>query len=166
MTADEIIRLLHLQPHPKEDGFFAETYRAAESISWEALPPRYDGSRPHSTAIYFLLKAGGFSEMHRLRSDEVFHFYDGAPAQILLLHSDGHGELQTLGRDWHAGERPQIVVPRHTWQGLRTTGEYTLMGTTVAPAFQYSDFESGQREKLTADYPQFADLIRQLTRTT
>jgi hypothetical protein len=164
MTADEIIRRLKLQPHPRENGFFAETYRADDKVSWDALSGRYDGTRSYSTAIYFLLKQGAFSEMHRLRSDEVFHFYLGAAAELLLLHSNGTGELTRLGSGLDAGERPQIVAPRGTWQGIRSTGDFTLMGTTVAPGFEYSDYGSGSREELVAQYPQFADLIRQLTR--
>ena len=164
MTADEIIDLLQLKPHPKEDGFFVETYRSAESFSWESLPARYNGARNHSTGIYFLLKAGGFSEMHRLRSDEIFHFYSGAPADLLLLFPDGDGSLLRIGADLQAGERPQVVVPRGCWQGLRTTGEFTLLGTTVAPGFDYSDYESGKRDELTSQYPKFAMLIQQFTR--
>lgn len=163
MTADEIIRLLKLQPHPKERGFFVETYRSSDRVSWDALSGRYDGTRVYSTAIYFLLKQGSFSEMHRLRSDELFHYYAGAPAEILLLHSSGNGELLRLGNKLEVEEKPQIVVPRGTWQGLRTTGEYTLMGTTVAPGFEYSDYETGNRDDLIAQYPAFAALIRELT---
>lgn len=163
MTADEVIRLLKLQPHPRERGFFVESYRSADRVSWESLSGRYEGTRVYSTAIYFLLKKGSFSEMHRLRSDEIFHFYLGAPAEILLLHPDKTGEVARLGNNLEEKERPQIVVPRGTWQGIRTTGDFTLMGTTVAPGFEYSDYESGNRTELIALYPQFATLIRELT---
>ena len=163
MTAEEVIRLLKLQPHPKERGYFVETYRSADKVSWESLSGRYEGTRVYSTAIFFLLKKGSFSEMHRLRSDEIFHFYLGSPAEILLLHPDGNGVLERLGNNLEAEESPQIVVPRGTWQGIRTTGDFTLMGTTVAPGFEYSDYESGNREELVAKYPQFAYLIGQLT---
>ncbi len=155
MTADEVIELLHLQPHPKEDGFFLETYRSEK---------RYPNSHSASTAIYFLLKAGGFSEMHRLQSDEIFHFYLGSPAELLLLYSNGEGTVERLGIRLEAGERPQIVVPAGAWQGWRTTGEFTLMGCTVAPGFEYADYESGNHQELIVQYPQFADLIRQLTK--
>ena len=159
MNCDELIRLLNLQPHPRENGFFRETYRSDESTS----AGRYGGARSRSTAIYFLLKAGGFSEMHRLQSDEIFHFYLGAPAELLLLKNDGQGEIIPIGNQIEAGERPQVVVPRSCWQGMRSTGEYTLLGTTVAPGFEYADYESGSREELIRQYPQFAELIRKLT---
>ena len=162
--ADEIIRKLNLQPHPREDGFFAETHRSRDRITWEALPAFYGGTRCLSTAIYFLLKSGGFSEMHRLRSEEVFHFYMGAPAEMLLLLPDGSGKVLRLGNDLDAGELPQIVVPRFAWQGLVTLGDYTLMGCTVAPGFEYSDFEPGNREDLERQFPEFADAIARRTR--
>lgn len=146
MTADEIIQALHLKPHPKERGYFVESYRSE-----------------HSTAIYFLLRRGGFSEMHRLSSDEVFHFYTGSPVELLLLHPDGHGEWIRLGTDLASGEMPQAIVPRGTWQGMRSTGEYSLIGTTVAPPFQYSDYESGKRDQLIQMFPEFAEAIRALT---
>jgi predicted cupin superfamily sugar epimerase len=155
MTADELIEFLQLKPHPKEDGFFVETYRS---------DIRYPDGHSASTAIYFLLKSYGFSEVHRLSSDEIFHFYSGAPAEALLLYSNGEGSRLHLGNDLLNGERPQIVVPAGTWQGWRTTGEFTLMGCTVAPGFEFSDYESGNRENLIKLYPKYEDLIRQLTR--
>jgi predicted cupin superfamily sugar epimerase len=165
VTAEEIIAHLKLKPHPREDGFFIETYRSTEKTAWEALPPRYDGTRSHSTAIYFLLTSKGFSEMHRIQSDEIFHFYAGATTKLLLLYPQtGRGQVLKLGNDLLSDESPQIVVPRGCWQGMRTTGEFTLMGTTVAPGFEYSDYESGNREELIRLYPAFADRIRALTR--
>lgn len=161
MTADDLIQLLHLKPHPKENGFYFETYRSDEVIS---VASRYNGPRSCSTAIYFLLKKGGFSEMHRLQSDEIFHFYRGAPAELLLLNSnDGSGEIIRVGDRVEQGERPQVVVPRGCWQGMRSTGEFTLFGTTVAPGFDISDYESGNREDLIEKYPAFTELILQLT---
>jgi uncharacterized protein len=165
MNADDVIRTLKLQPHPKEDGYFVESYRSAEKISWEGLPPRYDGFRVHSTAIYFLLKAGAFSEMHRLRSDEIFHFYMGAPAEMLLLDEiNGAGKILKLGTNLETREMPQIVVPKNCWQGLRSSGEFSLLGTTVAPGFEYTDYESGDCEYLVRKFPLFEKQIRALTR--
>ena len=159
MTAEEVIRALRLQPHPREKGFYRETYRSDESIA----PLRYQEPRSFSTAIYFLLKANGFSEMHRLHSDEIFHFYAGSPAEMLLLKGDGEGEIIRIGNRLELGEFPQVVVPRNCWQGMRTTGDFTLLGCTVAPGFEYSDYETGIREELVQKYPTFADLIRKLT---
>lgn len=164
MNAQEVIRLLDLKPHPREDGFFVETYRSTDRISWEALPGSYSGDRCFSTAIYFMLVAGGFSEMHRVRSDELFHYYMGDPAEMLLLLPHGEGRIVRFGNHLEAGEVPQIVVPRNAWQGMLTTGEYTLFGNTVAPGFEYSDYESGNREELIGLYPQFAEKIAKLTR--
>jgi predicted cupin superfamily sugar epimerase len=160
MTADELIHILKLQPHPRENGFFRETYRSDEII---LAPSKYSTPRSYSTAIYFLLKSGGFSEMHRLQSDEIFHFYFGAPVEMLLLKSSGEGEIIHIGNRLELGETPQVVVPRGCWQGMRSTGDFTLLGTTVAPGFDYSDYESGNREELISQYPAFADLIRKLT---
>ena len=160
MTADEVIRLLKLQPHPKENGFFVETYRSNEKIE---VASRFGGSRSFSTAIYFLLTADGFSEMHRVASDEIFHFYRGAPARLLLLKPDGEGAVVQIGDRIEQGDVPQFVVPRDCWQGMHSTGDWTLLGTTVAPGFEYADYESGSRRELIAQYPAFADLIRKLT---
>lgn len=164
MTADDIINRFGLQPHPKEDGYFVETYRSADRISWEALPGRYQGDRAYSTAIYFLLTEKGFSELHRLSSDEIYHYYMGAPLELLLLLPDGSGKRLRLGNDLEAGEQPQIVVPRNSWQGAFTTGQYTLFGCTVAPGFEYPDYEAGNCAELVKQYPQFETNIKRLTR--
>jgi uncharacterized protein len=162
-NAQEIIKLLQLQPHPKEGGYFRETYRSADSFS--DLPSRYGGKRSASTAIYYLLTPETFSTVHRLASDEVFHFYLGSPVEMLQLFPDGQGRIVTLGSDLKAGQSPQIMVPAGVWQGSRLAarGSFALMGTTVAPGFDFADYESGEREKLIEQYPQFAKMIRELT---
>jgi uncharacterized protein len=146
MKAQDIIDLLQLKPHPKEKGFFTETYRSR-----------------NSTAIYFLLTADGFSEMHRLDKDEIFHFYDGYPAELLLLPPDGKGQILKFGNSITNGEQPQIIIPAGSWQVMRTTDEYTLCGCTVSPAFEYADYEKGIRKRLIKSYPEFAEKITQLT---
>ena len=165
MNADELIRLLKLKPHP-EGGYFAETYRAAEALAAAALPPRYHGARALSTAIYYLLTDDSFSAMHRLKSDEVFHFYLGDPVEMLLLPPSGSGQVTSLGNDLSRGALPQLVVPAGVWQGarLKPGGRFALLGCTVAPGFDFADFEVGPREALTRLYPDFADLISRLTR--
>src|SRR5687767_11857734 len=105
MTADDLIRQLNLQPHPKEGGFFRETYRAAEAHA--ALPARYQGSRSFSTAIYYLLTPTTFSALHRLQSDEIFHFYLGDPVSMLQLDANGQGRTIVLGPDVHNGQQLQ-----------------------------------------------------------
>jgi predicted cupin superfamily sugar epimerase len=165
MTADDLIQLLGLQPHPKEGGFFRETYRSGEVLPARALAPRYQTDRSVSTAIYYLLTPQTYSALHRLRSDEVFHFYLGSPVRMLQLPPQGPGETLVLGPDLKAGQRLQVVVPRGVWQGslLEPGGDFALLGCTVAPGFDYADYESGPRDELLAQYPQFADLIRRLT---
>lgn len=164
LTSDQLIELLKLQPHPAEGGFFAETYRAAESHPAAALPERYGQPRAHGTSIYYLLKPGTFSALHRLKSDEIFHFYLGDPVEMLQLHPGGRGERLLLGADLAAGQRPQVVVPHGVWQGSRLLpgGQFALMGCTVAPGFDYADYEHGRRAELTAAYPDFRALIEKL----
>ncbi len=164
-TADQLIRHLALQPHPKEGGYFRETYRAADMSPQSALAPRYYGPRCASTAIYYLLTPNTFSALHRLQSDEVFHFYLGSPVRMLQLYPDGQGRSIVLGPDVLSGQQLQLVVPRGVWQGslLEPAGEFALLGCTVAPGFEYVDYESGDRQALMDQYPAFAELIHKLT---
>jgi len=152
LNADEIIRRLALKPLPREGGYFRETHRSASS--------------PTSTAIYYLLTVDTFSAMHRLPGDEVYHFYQGDPVELLRLDPDGTGEIVRLGSDLTAGQRPQCVVPGGCWQGSRVTpgGTFALMGTTMAPGFDPADYRHGDRDDLTARYPTFAGMIDALTR--
>jgi len=165
-AAEDLISLLNLEPLSVEGGFYAETYRSNEKIPDGALPARYHGSRPFGTAIYYLLTPETVSTMHRLPSDEVFHFYLGDPVQMLQLHPDGSGKVIVLGPDLLAGMRPQVVVPRGVWQGARLVhgGRFALMGTTVAPGFDCADYEAGPRADLIEKYPDFAQMIMSLTR--
>jgi hypothetical protein len=165
MTAEEIIALLKLKPHPKEGGFFSETWRADEAIPPNVLPGRYSGPRAFGTCIYYLLTLTTFSAMHRLQSDEVFHFYLGDPVEMLQLWPDGSGKTVLLGTDLRAGMQPQVIVPCSVWQGLRlvTGGKFALLGCTVAPGFDFADYEHGRREDLIAGYPEFREKIVALT---
>lgn len=151
MTAGDVRAALGLEPLLPEGGFFRETYRSA-----------------HSTAIYYLITPTNFSRMHRLASDEVFHFYLGDPVGQLHLRPDGTGEVITLGNELAAGQRPQVIVPGGTWQGacLAAGGRFALLGTTMAPAFDPAEFEAGDRERLCRRWPAFADRIRALTPTS
>jgi len=166
LDAETIIRKLKLAAHPSEGGYFAETYRAEESIPRSALPQRYGSDKAASTAIYYLLTPGTFSEMHQLKSDEVYHFYAGDPVEMLVLKPDGTSDVITIGSDLDAGQVPQVVVSRQWWQGsrLKPGGEFALLGTTMAPAFDYEDCERGIRDELVSRYPGCAELIRRLTR--
>jgi predicted cupin superfamily sugar epimerase len=165
LSAEQIIQLLNLQPHPAEGGYFVETYRAAEQLSAAALPERYGQARHHATAIYYLLKPGTFSALHRLKSDEVFHFYLGDPVEMLQLGPDGAGRTLVLGIDLAGGQRPQVLAPRGVWQGSRLLpgGRFALLGCTVAPGFDYADYQHGDRAALVAAYPAFRARIEALT---
>lgn len=156
-----IVEELGLQPHP-EGGFFAETYRSDEQV--ENIE-RYAGPRALSTAIYFLLTAWSPSRLHRVKSDEIWHFYAGDPLEMLQLHDDGSAEQIVIGSDVAHGQRPQVLVPRGSWQGVRVMpgGNYGLVGATVAPGFDFADFEMGERESLAHAYPMHAALIEVLT---
>ncbi|MBM4124802.1 MAG: cupin domain-containing protein [Nitrospira sp.] len=165
ISVEQIKALLHLKPLPVEGGYFAETYRAQESLAKEALPPRYGGARSVATGIYYLLTPETFSAIHRLRSDEVYHFYLGDPVELLQLSPDGAGCVATLGADLLQGMQLQAVVPQGVWQGsrLRSGGRFALLGTTMAPGFDPADFEMGRRDELIALYPRFKETIAALT---
>jgi uncharacterized protein len=165
MELEELKRMLGLRPLPMEGGFYAESYRSDEQLPGNCLPQRYGGPRCFGTAIYFLLTAERFSALHRLTSDEVYHFYLGDPVEIFLLRGNGTGETITLGTDLR-GMRPQVAVPCGVWQGSRVKpgGSYALLGTTVSPGFEFADFELANRESLLARYPDFSEMIQKLTR--
>jgi predicted cupin superfamily sugar epimerase len=166
MTAKDIIQMLNLVPHPEEGGYYRETYRSIEMIDRTGLPERYCGARCLGTAIYFLLDAKTFSAFHRLPTDEIFHFYCGDPVELFLIHPDGRGEVRVIGNRLEQGELPQCVIQQGIWFGglLRSGGEYALLGTTMGPGFEFTDYESGYHVSLLEQYPQHADWIRRLTR--
>jgi predicted cupin superfamily sugar epimerase len=161
MTADEIKALLNLAPHPVEGGYFRRTYTSTATIDL----PR--GARPQSTAIYYLLEADGFSEMHVLDSDELFHFYLGDPGEMLQLHPGGSSAVCTLGSDLAAGQHVQLLVPAGVWQGMRLIGKgkLALLGCTVTPGFDYADYHNASYAELAERWPDEAERIRALTRT-
>jgi predicted cupin superfamily sugar epimerase len=159
------IERLSLRRHP-EGGWFRETYRSAERIAREHLPSRFAGDRCFSTAIYYLLESGDFSALHRIAGDEGWHFYDGTPLSLHQISPDGECSHLLLGRDLDAGQQPQAVVPAG-WLFAATVdepGTYSLVGCTVAPGFDFADFELPSREALCALYPQHRALIERLTR--
>lgn len=166
VSVETLKALLNLKPLPVEGGYYAESYRSAETISWEALPGRYQGSRSFGTGIYYLLTPDTCSALHRLKSDEVYHFYLGDPVELLQLRADGFGTVMVLGQEIEQGMSVQQVVAREVWQGsrLRPGGRWALLGTTMAPGFDFADFEAGAREPLLRAYPQFKELIVALTK--
>jgi len=168
MTAEDVKKLLGLQPHPREGGWYVRTYEAAEMVDAETFEDRrYAGARRTGTAIYYLLEPETFSEMHRLKSDEVFHFYAGDAVEMLQLRDGERGEVVVIGNDLMRGQRPQVVVERGVWQGSRLAagGRWALLGCTVSPGFEFEDYDEGTREELCAEWPEFVEEITALTRT-
>jgi predicted cupin superfamily sugar epimerase len=160
--AQELIERLGLIPHP-ERGFYVETYRAPLSVA--GLP--HGGPRAASTAIYFLVtRAQPTTYLHRLKSDELFHLYEGGPLDVLLLGAAGGGRVQRLGVDVAAGERPQLVIAAGTWFAVELAPEasHCLFGCTVAPGFDFADFELAQGPELAARFPEHAARIARMTR--
>lgn len=153
-----VVETLGLTPHP-EGGFYKEVSRGALRLDL----PR--GPRAAHTAIYFLLPSGAFSALHRVSSDEVWHHYDGDPLSLHLLDDAGvHAEV-VLGRDLACGERPLHVVPAGVWQAAAPLGErHSLCGCTVAPGFDFADFEMPPRKELLSRFPAHAALVSRLTR--
>jgi uncharacterized protein len=160
MSPAEIKRLLKLEPHPVEGGWYRRTYTSAVSVAL------LRGVRPYGTAIYYLLEEGTFSEMHVLASDEMFHFYLGDPVEMLQLLPDSGSKVVTLGPDLAAGQQVQLVVPAGVWQGTRLIGDgkMALLGCTVTPGFDFADYRAGKFEELAAGWPVEAERIRKLTR--
>jgi uncharacterized protein len=161
-SAEYWINHLDLQPHP-EGGFFKETYRSAGSVMKQALP-EFSGARNFSTAIYFLLRTQDRSLFHRIKSDEVWHFYAGSSLTLYVLSSSGFGSYK-LGTNIENQESLQVVVPAGSWFGalVNEPNSYTLSGCTVAPGFDFEDFEFGKRELLLREFPQHKQIIEALT---
>ena len=167
-TAEKLIEHFKMEKIPVEGAWFHVTYGSKDTIPAAALPARYGSPRVAGTAIYALATREDFSAMHRLKTDEVWHFYLGDPLELLLLHPDGRGEVVVIGPDVFAGQHPQYTVPAGGWMGGRpakaTPEAYTFFGCTLAPGFDYRDFEIGYREELQAQVPAFSNLIAGLTR--
>jgi predicted cupin superfamily sugar epimerase len=168
MNAEYFIEKLQMQPLPVEGGYFTVTHLAEEDIGRAALPARYPCDRPFYSAIYYLVTVDQFSAMHKLPTDEIYYFHYGDPLELLLLAPDGSGTSKQLGLDIEAGQLPQILAPKHWWQGSRPLpgGDhgFSLVSTSMAPAYMESDPEFGQFATLTSKYPQFAEMIKSLTR--
>ena len=148
LNGAEVVAMLGLEPLAEEGGMWREVWRDERS-----------------TAIYFLLQPGDFSAMHRLDGPELWHHYGGAAVEMLLLGPDGAVERPILGDDLGGGERPCVVVPAHTWMGASTRGEWSLVGTTMAPPYHQDGFELGAADQLIEQYPSAASEIANLVRT-
>jgi len=161
----EYINYYQLQPHP-EGGYYKETYRSQEYIPANALPKRFKGARNFFTAIYFLLEQGNFSAFHRIQSDECWHFYYGGTLCIYIIHSNGELETVYLGSNTNNDERFQFIVPAGCWFASEPAKDtlFSFVGCTVAPGFDFADFELAKVDKLTQLYPLHASLIKRLIR--
>lgn len=154
---------LQLSPHP-EGGFYRETYRSAETLSIEGLPKRFPGERNISTAIYFLLRSQDRSRFHRIKSDELWHFYAGGSLSIYVL-KDEDLSIYRLGDQPDKGQSLQIIIPANCWFGAKVdeSNSYTLAGCTVAPGFDFQDFEFADRSLLVKEFPMHQRIIEMLT---
>jgi predicted cupin superfamily sugar epimerase len=161
MTAEEVIAKLNLTPLPLEGGFFRQTYKGTQAIEFPAL-----GMRSVSTAIFYLVTPESFSALHRVKSDEMFHFYAGDPVEMIQISPSGELTKHVVGSGFMEGQSPQVLVEIGVWQGLKLKegGSWALMGTTVAPGFEYDDFDLGKRSRLVAQFPQHRESIIKLTR--
>ena len=162
---EDLVNQLEMKVHP-EGGFYKEVYRSTDKIAEECLHHRFcGGSRSVSTAIYFLLESGNFSAFHRIKSDEVWHHYEGNPVEIVVIFRNKKLEILTLGKNIENGEQPLQVVPEGCWFASKVKGDgYAFVGCTVAPGFEFSDFELGDRLRLLKQYPEHSKLIEELTR--
>jgi predicted cupin superfamily sugar epimerase len=166
-TSQEVIRELGLQPLPGEGGYYRETYRSHETIKVSFADETMQVIRNLNTQIFYMVTESSFSALHRLRQDEIYHFYEGHPAEIFLIYANGTSRIVRLGTNFNDGETPQLLVPAGTWQGVRLPENqkgYSLMGTSVSPGFDFADFELADRKKLVSELPEMRFLIERYTR--
>ncbi len=160
----EIIQQLELKHHP-EGGYYRETYRSAGELSENSLNSNYKGKRNYSTCIYFLLTSNDFSAFHRIHQDEIWHFYSGSPIRLHTISEKGiHSEF-IIGNDLKKGQVPQLIVPGKHWFAAEVIDKeaYSLVGCTVAPGFDFKDFELPSRQKLLDLFPKHRGIITRLT---
>ncbi len=165
LSAQQLVNELGLLPHP-EGGYYKETYRSEAQIALNALPSGFKGDRSISTAIYFLIEKQNFSALHKIKSDETWHFYSGDALEVIELNDLGELKKTVVGSDLSNGELFQYTVKANVWFGSRVKsgGEFSLVGCTVAPGFDFEDFEMASREKLSLQFPHHKRIIEELTR--
>ncbi|MCB2208971.1 MAG: cupin domain-containing protein [Bacteroidetes bacterium] len=163
-SIDKIISALELEPHP-EGGYFKETYRSLGEIKKENLGLDYKGKRNYSTCIYFLITSDNFSAFHRIKQDEIWHFYDGSPIRLHIISESGIHTDHVIGCDLDKGETPQYIVPGGCWFGAEVIikNAYSLVGCTVSPGFSFEDFEIKTRKELISLFPVHEEIISKLT---
>jgi predicted cupin superfamily sugar epimerase len=162
--AEYYIEKLGLLPHP-EGGFFKETYRSSGSIKSDCLPAGYKSGRNFSTLIYYMLAGSNISAFHKLKSDEIWHFYDGSPVKIIRINENRELKETLLGKDLTKGETFQAVIPKNSWFGaeLADKNSFGLIGCTVSPGFEYEDLAIGKRDELIKQFPEYRTVIEKLT---
>ena len=165
-SIEQLIEKLELQPHP-EGGYFKETYRSEGQIHEDSLGPEYAGTRNYSTGIYFLLTSESFSALHRIKQDEIWHFYDGSPIRLHVISPSGHYAQHLIGRDLSKGEVPQFAVPGGSWFAaeVKEDDAFSLVGCTVSPGFDFLDFELATGSELTSKFPELEKIIARLVRS-
>ncbi|HNW97287.1 MAG TPA: cupin domain-containing protein [Bacteroidales bacterium] len=160
-----IIQKLNLQPHP-EGGYYSETYRSSGKIKQDNLDSVYKGKRNYSTCIYFLLTSETFSAFHKIHQDEIWHYYDGSPLNLHIISPEGEYSKIIIGRNIENGQVPQFIVKGGNWfaADIINDDDFTLLGCTVSPGFDYNDFELAKRNELIEKFPQHKKIIAELTR--
>ncbi|WP_242157898.1 cupin domain-containing protein [Aestuariivivens sediminis] len=163
--AEKIVAQLHLQPHP-EGGFFKETYRSDGIINEVNLDHDIKGQRHFSTAIYFLLTSKNFSAFHRIKQDEIWHFYKGSALNLHIISSEGIYSTVRIGNQFEKGDVPQFIVKARSWFAAEVINahSYSLVGCTVSPGFDFRDFELANSVALSAKYPQYSSIITKFTK--
>jgi predicted cupin superfamily sugar epimerase len=163
-SIENIIKKLSLEPHP-EGGYFKETYRSLGEIIETNLDMDYKGKRNYSTCIYFLLTSDNFSALHRIKQDEIWHFYDGSPIRLHMISELANYSEHSIGRDFNKGEVPQFIVPGGNWFAAEVidNNSFSLVGCTVSPGFSFKDFELKTRKELVSMFPNQEKIISKLT---
>ncbi|XWN38010.1 MAG: cupin domain-containing protein [Balneola sp.] len=162
---EQLITTLNLQKHP-EGGYFIESYRSEGVIPSEVLKDGIDGDRNYCTGIYFLLTSDNFSAFHRIKQDEMWHFYEGSPLVVHMIDKEGGYSFQKIGLDLEDGQVPQFVVPKGVWfaSEVMKPDSYSFVGCTVAPGFDFADFELAEKDSLISEFPKYSKIINRLTR--
>lgn len=163
-SSKELVNKLDLQPHP-EGGYFKEVYRSEEEMKSEDLPERYKSPRCFGTSIYYMLEGERFSSFHKLKSDEIWHFYLGSPIILHLINKEGKYSKVIVGQNVDEDEHLQFTIPHGTWFAaeVKDKSSFSLVGCTVSPGFDFADFEMGERNNLIEMFPKFKDIIEKLT---
>lgn len=163
-NVDYLIKVLGLQPHP-EGGYFKEIYRSSGEINSESLDSRYVGNRNYASSIYFLLTSDTFSAFHKINQDEIWHFYDGSPIKIHMISETGDYSNVIVGKNLKQGEKLQFVVPGGYWfaANVINNNDYSLVGCTVSPGFDFKDFQLADRNEFIAKFPKHKEVITNLT---